>query len=341
MRTREASDRFGKRLFAEPQFVADLLRGFVPSEILGDLDFGTLRPVPAEFINRDGDKRIGDALWLADRPSGTRVLVLVELESTNRRRIAARVMGEVGVLYESLTDAAKDPDGHFPAVLPLVVYTGEGRWHGADDIAATVDRDDPLAAFVAGRRFAALDAGRLALDDLPPRNRLSVFVRMHASPSADALATDLRSAFEWLGQDERSLRDALLDWVYAVVLPRRFPAADRQPFERLGEEVTMLEDRVKQWTEEWYEEGRQRGVEQGLQRGVEQGMKRGVEQGLQRGIAVLRRQASRRFGHPAGERVATVLSGVTDPVRFERVGDLIVDCASSEDFLGRLNGSAD
>ena len=100
MKTREHQDHIGKRLFREPSFVADVLGGFVQPALLGELKLDTLRPMPAEFINRRGAKRLGDALWLADRPGGSQVLALIEVESTKRRRIAARVMNEIGLLYE-------------------------------------------------------------------------------------------------------------------------------------------------------------------------------------------------------------------------------------------------
>ena len=116
--------------------------------------------------------------------------------------------------------------------------------------------------------------------------------------------------------------------MYAVVLPTRFPEADRREFERLEDEVTLLEERVQRWTREWLEEGRAEGMERGLARGLAH------ERGL------LCRQASRRFGADAGERLAAVLAEVADPARLEEAGDLIVDCASGEELIGRLNGAA-
>ena len=130
-----------------------------------------------------------------------------------------------------------------------------------------------------------------------------------------------------LGEDERSLCEALLDWVYAVVLPERLPTADRRPFETLEEEATMLADKVRKWTREWYQDGRAQGVAEGRQDGIAH------ERGL------LCRLASRRFGDATGRRLASVLAGVTDTVRLEKVGDLIVDCTSGEDLLRRLKGA--
>ena len=329
----------GRRLFRSRRFVADLLRGFVPAELLGELDLSTLRGMPAEYLGRGGRRRVGDLLWVADRPNGARVLLPIEIQSADDSRMAARVMAETGLLYESLTRAAWGAGGDPPAVLPLVVHVGAGPWTAADDLAAGMRPGDPLAEFLAGRRFFALDLAAPGRDDPPERNRMAVFVRVHRSPSAAALARELAAAFAWIGGDERELREALLDWVYAVVLPTRFPEADRREFERLEDEVTLLEERVQRWTREWLEEGRAEGLEVGRSEGLDRGLERGRAEGLAHERGLLCRQASRRFGAGAGERLAAVLAEVADPARLEEAGDLIVDCASGEELIGRLNGA--
>ena len=321
MKPREHKDHIGKRLFRNRRFVSDLLQGFVPADTLGELDFGTLRELPTELISRRGDKRIGDVLWLADRPNGAHVLLLAEIESSNKPRMAPRMMVETGLLYETLPAALRGPGRHYPVVLPLVVHVGMKPWRAADDVARRLPPNDPLLVFAVGRRFFVLDVARLRRDDLPERNRFSVFVRIHTSPSVQALVQEVADAFEWIGDDERELRRALLDWVYAVVLPWRFPEVDGR---RLGleQEGAMLAERVKRWTEEWLQEG----------------MERGIAQGMAHERSLLCRLAGHRFGRVFGDRLAGVLAGVTDPARFEQVGDLIVDSRSGEELFERLNG---
>ena len=337
MAKREHKDHIGKRLFRNERLVADLLRGFVPARWTADLDYATLRPLPTEFVNRRGDKRIGDLLWLVNRKDESPVLVMIENEARVNRRMAARMMTNVGLLYESLTRRARGPDGRYPAVLPLVIHSGERPWTAAEDLCDLVGRRDPLAAFVAGRRFLPLDLIRLARDDLPSSNRMSVVVRVHNSPSATALADELAEAFEWIGEDEHDLRLPLLDWVYDVVLPLRFPAAHAWEFQELEQEVSMLAERAKQWTEDWFRQGKAQGIEQGKAQGIEQGKAQGIEQ--QRSL--LYRQAARRFGVPAAERVAAHLAGASSPAQLEEVGDLIVDCTTEHDLLDSLDSWSD
>ena len=118
----QAKDKVGKRLFRHRRLVEDLLRGYVPGRWIGQVDFGTLRPMPTEFINRSGDRRFGDTLWLAGLRDGRRVMVIVELQSGGDPKMAVRMAVYAGMAYENLTPAAKDSNGRYPAVLPLVVY---------------------------------------------------------------------------------------------------------------------------------------------------------------------------------------------------------------------------
>ena len=103
----------------------------------------------------------------------------------------------------------------------------------------------------------------------------------------------------------------------------------------------MLAERAKRWTEEWLQEGIERGkaqgIEQGKAQGIEQGKAQGIEQGIERERALLSRLTARRFGDRAGERLATYLAGVNDPARLESVADLIVECASGGELIDCVN----
>jgi flagellar biosynthesis/type III secretory pathway protein FliH len=108
------------------------------------------------------------------------------------------------------------------------------------------------------------------------------------------------------------------------------------PSIREYEEVSaVLAEKIDRWGAEILEQGIQQGVEQG----VEQGVKQGIEQGNERQKALLRRQAERRFGPAAAERLSAVLAEVTDADRLAEAGEWIVDCATTAEFLARVDRS--
>ena len=358
---RDIKDRIAKRLFRHPRLVRDMLRAFVPAEWTAAIDLDSLRELPTEYINPKGDKRLGDLLLLADAPGGAMggtsggavgstlgdvpTLVMVEHQSAPVPRMAARMMTQTGMLYESLTPRARDAAGRLPPLLAVVVYTGDGEWRAATDLAelagAPGDAGAGAMAELAGRRYVVLDSRRLAREDLPERNRMTVFVRLEFFASAFEAWEVLAGAREWLDladEEERSLYQGYVDWLGALTPEHR--AEDWDPektrrVEELMEEMTAF----RRNTERAIERYRQEGLELGIERGLEQGLERGLERGFEHERSLLARLASRRFGDAVGRRLGVWLAGVSDPAVFDRVGDLVVDCATGEELLGGLDGT--
>ena len=113
----------------------------------------------------------------------------------------------------------------------------------------------------------------------------------------------------------------------------------------------MLAESVKEWTEQWFREGREEGLERGREQGLERGLERGLEQGLERGReqgfdlgiergraeerALLCRQAARKFDAETAEGLSGLLDRLTDPERLAEVGDWIIECGTGADLLAR------
>ena len=75
------------------------------------------------------------------------------------------------------------------------------------------------------------------------------------------------------------------------------------------------------------------------ERAIERYRQEGLERGFEHERSLLARQASRRFGDAAGRRLGAWLAGVSDPAVFDKVGDLIVDCATGEELLCGVDGT--
>ena len=350
---RDIKDRIAKRLFRHPRLVRDMLGAFVPAEWTAAIDLDSLRELPAEYINEKGDKRLGDLLLLAGAPGGAMgstpggtpggvpTLVMVEHQSAPVPRMAARMMTQTGMLYESLTPRARDAAGRLPPLLAVVVYTGDGEWRAATDLAelagAPGDAGAGAMAELAGRRYVVLDSRRLAREHPPERNRMTVFVRLTFLASAFEAWEVLAGARAWLDladEEERSLYQGYVDWLCALGpehRPRDWDPEKTRRVEELMEEVTAFQRNTERAIERYRREG--------LELGIERGLERGLERGFEHERSLLARQASRRFGDAIGRRLGVWLAGVSDAAVFDRVGDLIVDCATGEELLGGLDGT--
>ena len=86
----------------------------------------------------------------------------------------------------------------------------------------------------------------------------------------------------------------------------------------------MLAERAKQWTEQWFAEGRDEGLREGLER--------------QRNMAV--RQARLKFGDVAAERLSPLLDRIADPAALAEVGDWVIQCGDAAALLVRAENAA-
>ena len=156
---------------------------------------------------------------------------------------------------------------------------------------------------------------------------MSAFVRIEAARSPGALVNALRGTLAWLGEDDE-LGPVFVEWVGEVLMPLRFPEADRgliEEVEDLKEGVTMLAERAKQWTEQWFAEGRETGLREGLEQG-------------RRDMAA--RLVRLKFGDAAAARLSPLLDRIADPAVLAEVGDWVIQCVDAADLLARAESAA-
>ena len=83
-------------------------------------------------------------------------MVMIEIQSDVDSDMAARMAAYVGMVYESLTPAARGTKNRYPAIFPLVVHTGRAEWNAADNLRDVADPIPGLAGHIAGRRYVRL-----------------------------------------------------------------------------------------------------------------------------------------------------------------------------------------
>ena len=184
---------------------------------------------------------------------------------------------------------------------------------------------------------------------------MTVFVRLTFLASAFEAWEVLAGAREWMDlgdEEERSLYQCYVDWLGALEPEHRpddwDPERTRR-VEELMEEMTAF----RRNTERAIERYRQEGMEIEKARSAERERSLLAEQQsllirqqslltrqqslLTRQRSLLSRQASLRFGAAVGRRLDARLAGVSDPAVFDKVGDLIVGCATGEELLDGID----
>ena len=259
-----------KRLFSFPRMVEDLLRAFLPGEVLAELDFSTLRKLPAEYVSDELLQRHGDCVWRIHwRGRWLYLLVLLEFQSTDEPRMALRILTYTSLLYQELVrNDALEARERLPAVLPMVLYTGEARWRAAVEVGELIAPvGAELAPYQPSQRYLVVDERHVGAEDLPGRNLMGAVLGLEQSRGPEDLERVVEKLVEWL-RDPRDdgLKRAFTDWVWR--LARHFEPGDAEPASvRTLEGARMtLEERVAEWPKQWLQEGREQGIREVVER---------------------------------------------------------------------------
>ena len=332
-----------KRWFDHPRMVEDLLRGFVPEDVVDAFDFDTLEQMSTDYVGDDLRQMRGDRVWrVRVRGAGSQewlyVLVLLEFQSTVDRYMAVRVLAYTAQMYVKLIRSeASGADGRLPAVLPVVLYNGRRRWWAAQEVGETVAAVGAgLAPFQPRQRYLLIDERALRVEDLPAGNVVSAQIELerrfpHVGRVLEGLATllegtrydGLRRAFGvWVGQMAARSGLAEPDPGLVVALKGLAEAGD----------LSGMKSIFAEQVEEFAEAHRVKGLEQGLTQGLE----RGKAEGLAEERALLSRLTARKFDAGTAARVTELLEGLDDPECLAEVGEQVIDCDTGADLLARV-----
>jgi hypothetical protein len=93
------------------------------------------------------------------------------------------------------------------------------------------------------------------------RNLAAALFRLEKSQDPEDIERVLSVLIGWL-EGQPDLRRAFTTWLVEVLLPARLPGERIPQVADLQEVKLMLVERVKEWTEEWKQQGRQESIEQ-------------------------------------------------------------------------------
>ena len=79
--------------------------------------------------------RRADIAWEFKLVEGSRVVLLIEAQSTPDEAMASRMMMQCCMVWED-HQRKKAP---LPTILPVVFYTGRAKWNAADDLSQVLN----------------------------------------------------------------------------------------------------------------------------------------------------------------------------------------------------------
>jgi hypothetical protein len=194
-----------RRIFGVPENMASQLRAVLPPGVVGRLDLGRLTCVPASFVDEALKWRHSDLLFTAPLDGRDAfVYLLAEHQSSADPLMAFRMLRYVTRIWDHyLRDHPRAR--LLPAVIPLVVHHGHGRWAGPLQLLELIDlapadrqgMEDYLPRF----KFllddlAAVDGQQLRNRDLTP-SALITLLLLKIAVGNPRIPAELRP---WAGQ---------------------------------------------------------------------------------------------------------------------------------------------
>lgn len=306
-------------LFAHRRMIKDLLRGFIDSPWIHEVDFDTLEQLPSQFITGQVghafEERISDLIWrvewtpapergLGNQPRQLHIILLLELQSTSTRDMALRLWTYTALSYQRLWKDHKISG--LPPIVPIVLYNGSRRWTAPRNVSQLIGpAPEELRALLPAQSYLLIDEKRWDGGEFDQaENVVAAVFRLARCGDAKEFSRILADLKHWLDRTEQdALRRDLTAWLRKVVLPELLPGVDIPDVERLDDFYTLMEVNMPAWTEQWYAEGFDAGVLKGEAKGEIRGQAR-----------ILLHQLRLRFGPLEASVTQKVRNGSSDEI---------------------------
>lgn len=302
-----------KRLFGHAEVVETLIRDMLPEDA-GRIDFATLEKVGTELVGEALVRRYPDMLWTARTRDGTgRVLILTEFQGQQDRLMPLRTTIYSHLAVQELlrrTRPAPSP-ASIDVLRPMVIYHGPGAWRGPTSLDELFPRGIPREFRVIFRDSEV--GGSAGAVDLV--GAIANLDRERSLAGTLAALGSLRRIAERTGDRlDRLLAECIGAW---LVSKGRITKDQYREATTMTQVMTEYERSLHEWAREKYARERAEGH-----------------------AAVLCRQAGRRFGADAGERLADLFGTPPDSERLARAEAAVIECSTAEELLRRVRGSS-
>ena len=263
-----AYDTSYRQLFSHPEVVRDLLLGFVPDELLKNIDYSTLKPANSEYVSDKKKKRSDDVVWkvkIAD--DWLYLYIILEFQSQVDPNMAVRMMTYIGLLYQDLIKRKQiQPGNSLPPILPIVLYNGEGNWCAKTNVA---DLITPVSGIVSKYlpqvRYLVIVENIYNKESLAKmHNLMATVIRAEYPTDSDDFLAAIDDLPELVG-DNLELKRTFYNWLDEVLYLNEHYPNIRAALEKLGESKMALAERVELWKQQYIQEGKLEGKQEGKQ----------------------------------------------------------------------------
>ncbi len=289
-------DAIYRKFFTEPRMVCSLLQDFISTRLALHFDFDSLQRVPTDFVSDKFTVRHGDIIWrikLQGKHTGDiseqwyYLYLMLEFQSTVDKWMALRINAYTTLLMQELVQAKLLDDSDFlPPVLPVVLYSGTGRWTAKQSMTAlTMPGLGELQKYQPQQAYFLLD-GSQSPQNADSEGLASLLLRLERTDDA----TEVRDIFKALTVHLTGIEGTTLYRLFtelALVIMKNCKASERriEGIEDITEKenFSMLVDNLNHMLDKLHFQGVELGKEEGIELGKVEGMELGKVEGMELG----------------------------------------------------------
>ncbi|MDE0012295.1 MAG: Rpn family recombination-promoting nuclease/putative transposase, partial [Candidatus Poribacteria bacterium] len=243
-------DRSIRRLFENKENIRGLIE-IIATDLAEHIDFSQLAPISRSFIPETLREREADIVFRVPfeapgHPGELLIYILIEHQSSVDETMGFRVLLYMLLIWEAhyrqwTTTQVPKNERRLPPILPIVFYTGEGRWQTPLTLEAIMDVPEALSRFVPtfDTLFLSVketEAATLTKTGHPLGWLLTVLQQEKADKTVLSRAlVEAVSQLEALDSVERAQRREAIVYLLLLILHRR-------PVEEHRELVTLVDE---------------------------------------------------------------------------------------------------
>ncbi|KAA1262449.1 putative transposase [Rubripirellula obstinata] len=265
-------NRFFFQTFSQLDRARDLIAGFLPGDVLAEIDLASLRLVSGSYIDDQLRLSQSDLLYevdqVGDSGSAALVYVLFEHKSVQDRLTPFQMLKYMVRIWET---RLRDGESLCP-VIPMLLYHGENQWKTARTMNDLLRPAGSLARFTPDFDIEILDLSQQTDESLRERANLKAFLLLLKYIRRGDLAEklpEILTLFATIGRQPSGLDCLKTVLIYLSsgtdqINRNQLIEAVQNTLQEQGED--LMPTIAQQWKQEGREEGRLAGQVQLLQR---------------------------------------------------------------------------
>jgi predicted transposase/invertase (TIGR01784 family) len=276
-------DKFFKEVFSQKKMAVDFLANYLPSDILQVLNLETMAIRKDSFIDEEFRESFSDLLYevkLADSPAY--IYVLFEHKSFSDRFTAFQLLKYMIRIWELHLRQSTKRD--LPVILPLVLYQGSGTWEFGHQFRDLLDsHQEALFPYVPNFQFIVYDLSQYLDEQIKGGVVARVMLLAMKYALRDELPEKLPGILNLLG--DLAEKDKGLHYLEVLFryLVQGTDKLSSQDFERALSNIPEGGAIMSTLAEQWFHEGKEKGLLEGMMEGQKKGLVEGEKRGLVEG----------------------------------------------------------